>query len=335
MSTVQATWHALDDVEARAAYAALLAASPQRTPFHTLVHADAACAAFALTGEILAVGHAGEAPRVAGVVFWKKRGPFHLAIVPPLTPYGGPVCTDALDDALAGSHPLGTPTGALTIWIEALRARADAVEMHLPPAFADTRPFAWAGWRVTPRYTYAGFSDWSGTPPAYVRKMIRENRAIRTDGSLRPNGLHIHRDDTATALVAEFVTRPFQRQGRAFGFPQHALERLVRAHVAAGLARILVATKRDGSPVGAVATTVDAKAGYFWAGSADPGAGMLMLMAATAQALADAGIPVIDLVGGNLRAVSTFKRRLGFPLVASARVEVTPSRAVRLVRALR
>ncbi|MEO1077554.1 MAG: GNAT family N-acetyltransferase [Bacteroidota bacterium] len=335
MSEVRATWHGLDDASARAAYASLLAASPQRTPFHTLVHADAACRAFGLTGEILAVGLPGEAPRVAGVVFWKQRGPFRLAVVPPLTPYGGPVCAETLDDTLSGANPLGTPKGALMRWIEALRDRADFVELHLPPAFADARPFAWAGWNVTPRFTYAGASDWGGTVPPYVRKMVRENRATRTDGSPRPNGLVLQRDDSATALVADFVTRPFRRQGREFGFAEDALEQLVRAHVAGGLGRILVAAKRDGTPVGAVATTVDDLAGYFWAGSAEPGAGMLMLMAATADALADDGIPTIDLVGGNLQTVSSFKRRLGFPLVASARVEVAPSRALRLVRALR
>ncbi|MEM8600181.1 MAG: GNAT family N-acetyltransferase [Bacteroidota bacterium] len=335
MSELRATWHSLNDAEARAAYAALLAVSPQRTPFHTLTHADAACEAFGLTGEILAVGPLGEAPRVAGVAFWKKRGPFRLAVVPPLSPYGGPVCAEPLDDTLAGSHPLGTPTGALTVWIEALRARADAVTIDLPPAFADARPFVWAGWTASPRYTYAGPSDWGGYLPRYVRRMVRDHSALRADGTPRPKGIAVRRDDSCTALVAKHVHRPFERQGTTFPVATDAIEHLVRRHVEAGHARILVAETQDGTLIGAVTMLADHTSGYAWVGSAEPGPGMLLILAAAADAFAEEGIPMFDVLGANFQAISSFKRRLGFPLVASARVEVAPSRALRMLRALR
>lgn len=327
---VTVAWAPLGDPDARRGYARSVAASPQRTPFHTLAHADAACAAFGLEGEILTAAPRDAPPTVSGVVFWKRRGPFRLAVVPPLTPYGGPLCAVDLADTLAGAAPLGGPDGALSAWARAVVRRADHAALHLPPAFEDARPFAWAGWRVVTRYTYRGASDWGGAVPPYVRQMVRENRATRADGSPRPKGLSIRRDDEATALAADFVARPFRRRGGAFPVPPAAIEALIRAHVEAGLARIAVAETQDGAPVGAVATTTDDLAGYFWAGSADPGAGMLMLMADAAGALAADGVPEIDLVGANLQGVSMFKRRLGFPLVAAARAEATPSVLLRL-----
>ena len=134
--------------------------------------------------------------------------------------------------------------------------------------------------------------------------------------------------------MADFAARPFRRRGDAPPVSDDATRALVQAHVDAGLAHIDVA-EQGGTPVGAVATTADARAGHVWAGAADRGPGMLMLMAAAADALAADGVPEIDLIGANLAAVSAFKRRLGFPLVAHARAEITPSVLLRARAALR
>ncbi len=329
----------LADAAGRAAYAALVAASPQATPFHSLTHADAACSAFGLTGEIMLTRepeHGGPAA-VGGVVFWRRRGPFRLAVVPPLTPYSGPLAAAPLADALTDPAPLyetggGGPLGA---WIAAVARRADAAEFNLPPTFADARPFVWAGWRASPRYTYAGPADWGGHVPRYVRHRVRDYSATRSDGTERPGGLRVRRDDGAAALVGRSAEAPFLRSGTRPPVPAAAAEALVRAHAAAGTVRIAVVERADGTPVGAVATAVDDRSGYVWTGSAEPGPGMLLLIADTAERLVVEGTGRLDLLGANLQAVSAFKRRLGFPLVASVRVAWTRSRVLRLREALR
>lgn len=332
--------HPLGDPEARAAYTALAAGSPQATPFHSLVHADAACAAFGLTGEIVLARRAAgpsSAVAVGGVVFWRRRGPFRLAVVPPLTPYSGPLAAAPLADALAEPDPLyeaggGGPLGA---WIASVTRRADAAEFHLPPAFADSRPFVWAGWRAAPRYTYAGPAGWGGQTPRYVRHRVRDNAATRTDGTERPGGLRVRRDDGAADLVGRFAERPFLRVGERPPVPAASAAALVRAHVAAGSARVAVVERTDSTPVGAVATVVDGRCGYVWTGSAEPGPGMLLMIADMAGRLLAEGVEQIDLLGANLAAVSAFKRRLGFPLVVHYRVAWTGSRVLRLREALR
>jgi hypothetical protein len=331
----------LGDPAARAAYAVLAEASPQATPFHSLAHADAACAAFGLAGEIVLARRtadpADDGPvSVGGVVFWRRRGPFRLAVVPPLTPYSGPLAAAPLSDALAEPASLyeaggGGPLGA---WVAAVARRADAAEFNLPPAFADARPFVWAGWRAAPRYTYAGPADWGGQTPRYVRHRVRDHAATRTDGTERPGGLRVRHDDEAAALVGRFAEGPFLRAGTRPPVPAFAGEALVRAHAAAGAARIAVVERTDGRPVGAVATVVDGRTGYVWTGSAEPGPGMLLLIVDTAERLVGEGVGRIDLLGANLAAVSAFKRRLGFPLVASVRVWWTGSRVLRLRDAL-
>lgn len=315
----------LADPDARAAYAALAATSPQRTVFAGLAYADAVCSAFPLTGRLaLALGPDGRA-EVGAVLFEKRTGPFRQVVVPPLTPYTGPLL-DA-DVGLDTAERLGAFLGAVT-------ARYDAVAFHPPPAVADVRPFVWAGFRATPRYTYWGPAGLGEAPP-YVRKMVRENGPVRVDGSRRETGTETRLDPDAAADVVRAMERAFSRRGERLPVGSDRAERLVRALVAAGVARIVVADRLDGTRVGAVATATDDETGHFWTGAGDPGPSMLLMMATTTASLDASGQRAFDLVGGNIARISAFKRRFGLPLVVHYRVAWTGSRVLRLREALR
>ena len=319
------TFRPLSDGAARAAYAALYAASPQRTVFASLAYADAVCAAFPLEGRLaLALGPDGAAD-VGAVLFEKRTGPLRQAVVPPLTPHTGPL--------LAGAVGLATAE-RLAAWLGAVTARYDHVAFHLSPAVADARPFVWAGFRVTPRYTYLGPAGLDGAPP-YVRKMMRENGPRRVDGSVRETGIAVRRDDGAAADAGRFTAGAFERKGEDSPVEAGRAERLVRGVVAAGAARILVAERLDGTRVGAVATAHDDTTGHFWVGAGERGPSMLLLMAATAEGLAASGHRQFDLVGANLQSIATFKRRFGLPLVVYYRAAWTGSRLLRLREAWR
>ena len=314
----------LAEAAARDAYAALHAASPQRTAFAGLAFADAACAAFGLTGR-LALGRDAEGEVLIGAVLFEKRtGPFRQLVVPPLTPYTGPL--------LAADVGLGS-AAAVRDFLAAVARGYAAVAFHLSPAVADVRPFTWAGFTATPRYTYRGPSGLGGAPP-YVRKMVRENGPVRVDGSTRATGTATRLDPGAAADVVRAMERAFARRGEAMPVDPAGAERLVRALVAAGTARIVVA-ETEGARVGAVATLADSRTGHFWAGAGDPGPSMLLMMATTTESLAADGVEAFDLVGGNVERISTFKQRFGLPLAVHYRVSWTGSRALRLREALR
>ncbi len=314
----------LADPDARAAYAALYGASPQRTVFASLAYADAACAAFGLTGRLALSLRPDDQADIGAVLFEKRTGPFRQAVVPPLTPHTGPLLDGPV--GLATAERLGA-------WLGAVTARYDAVAFQSPPAVTDARPFAWAGFRVTPRYTYLGAAGLDAPP--YVRKMMRENGPRRADGSVREKGIAVRRDDSAAADAGRFTALAFEQKGEDAPIAADRAEALVRGVVAAGAARVLVAEQLDGTRVGAVATAHDDETGHFWVGAGERGPSMLLLMAATTESLAASGHHRFDLVGANVRSIATFKRRFGLPLVPYYRAAWTGSRLLQLREAWR
>ncbi len=313
----------LDSPEAREAYADLLSESPQRTAFATLAFADAACDAFGLTGRLALLEDAGRA-MIGAVLFEKKTGPFRQAIVPPLTPYTGPVLREPV--GLASAEALGS-------FLDALKPHFASIAFQPPPDVADVRPFTWAGFASTPRYTYWGPSGLDAAP-IYVRKMLRENGTTRVDGSRRETGTDtIDAPDAASDVIAA-MQRAFGRIDQDVPVDAARAERLVRRLAADGLAQITVAETR-GARVGAVATLADDRTGHFWTGAGDPGPSMLMMMAHASQRLAETGRTEFDLMGANIARISTFKARFGLPLTVSYRAVWTGSRVLRLREAFR
>ncbi|HEX9952344.1 MAG TPA: GNAT family N-acetyltransferase [Rubricoccaceae bacterium] len=314
----------LADAAVRDAYASLWAESPQRTVFAGLAFADAACAVFGLTGRLALGRDAAGQVAIGAVLFEKRTGPLRQIVVPPLTPYTGPIF--ARDVGIESSD-------IVRAFLAAVTEGAASVAFHLPPAVSDVRPFLWAGFDAAPRYTYWGASGLATAPP-YVRKMVRENGPVRVDGSSREAGTVTYADPSAATDVVRAMERAFARRGEPMPVDDAQAEHLVRALAEAGIARIVVAETR-GTRVGAVATLTDGQTGHFWAGAGDPGPAMLLLMATTTEALAAEGVPTFDLVGANMERISTFKQRFGLPLVVHYRVAWTGARVLRLRNALR
>ncbi|HEX8299030.1 MAG TPA: GNAT family N-acetyltransferase [Rubricoccaceae bacterium] len=314
----------LVDAAARDAYAALAAASPQRTVFAGLAFADAACAAFGLGGRI-ALGRAPDGQATIGAVLFEKRtGPLRQIVVPPLTPYTGPL--------FAGEVGIGSADTVRT-FLAAVTKGAASVAFHLSPAVADVRPFLWAGFDATPRYTYWGASGLDAAPH-YVRRRLKRYAPHRADGTVRPDGTTTARDDEAAAEVVQATADAFTRRGLPAPVDAGTAEALVRSLVAAGVARIVVA-ETDGQRVGAVATLADDRTGHFWNGAGEPGPAMMLMMAATSAGLAADGVQSFDLAGANLASIAAFKAQFGLPLAVHYRVSWTGARALRLRDALR
>ena len=310
----------LHDAAARAAYADLAAASPQRTPFAGLAFADAACAALGYTGRLALDMTDDGTAQIGAVLFEENR----RLVVPVLAPHTGPLFrTDVgLNDA-----------ARIGAFLRAVTAGMRSAAFSLAPEITDVRPFTWAGFTATLRYTYRGAAGLAGAPP-YVRKMVRENGPVRADGSVRETGTATAFEPDAARDVVAAMERAMGRAGRPMPVPAERAARLLRALVTAGVARIAVADTQ-GRRVGAVATLAGDRSGHFWIGAGDPGPSMLLMMAATTASLAADGIREFDLVGANLARVSVFKQRFGLPLVPYVHVAWTGSRALRLRDAAR
>src|SRR5690606_39008926 len=126
--------------------------------------------AFGLTPRLAAVPE-GEGFSAALPVFEKRRGPLRAAALPPLTAHVTPLLAAPLKDA--DVHARRTALDAL---LDLLAARYHQAALLLHPSLTDARPLLWAGWRVTPRYTYTldlgrlDRGDWSQTTRWRVNK---------------------------------------------------------------------------------------------------------------------------------------------------------------------
>ena len=255
----------------------------------------------------------------AAPVLRKRRGPFTAAALPPLAPVWRPVLAEP---------PAASQTHARTSPLDALLPRLDAEADQATLALADDdlRPYAWAGWTVTPRSTYrlhlsedveAGFS--SG-----VRRTIRKEAGA----------FDVVEDGALTAEAVELMVASYRRGGEPLGLDERAVAGLAGAFVAAGLARTFAA-RRGGQTEAAVVAAHDGRTAFYWIAGSAPGPAMTVLLARTLHQLQADGIAAFDFCGANTPSIAEFKRRFG-PTLAPAPIARRVSHpALRLIDRLR
>lgn len=146
----------VEEVPTRESWNDLLAGSPGGSPFHRYEFLET-CARH--TDAVLHpyVGYKGQEPIGLFPVFEARKGPFTAAFSPPpdlKVPYLGPASLNA------GKLKPGKREGRNRQFVESVLDRIDSefdprfVNVRTSPAFDDERPFIWAGYDATPRYTY-------------------------------------------------------------------------------------------------------------------------------------------------------------------------------------
>ena len=312
--------YALSDPGARSAYADLLAASPQRTPFSDLPFADAACAAFGLRGHLLLAG-AEEA--IGGLVVFEKRvGPLRAAALPPYGEFVTPVLRGPL--AAADVHRHGTALDAIAV---ALGERVHQASLRLHPSLTDARPLAWAGWRLTTAYHMeAPLSGKDGTDAwgRYTRKAVRRHAdafSVREGRERIPAVVAL----AAGSLAAKGLGHP----------PAAACTRLAEALVDAGQARAYVAAPgAGGAPEAGAVIVHDGPTAHYWMVGSEAGPAMTVLLAHAAREMRAAGCDRLHLGGANVPSVAEFKRGFGGELRPVVRARLVRGWALRLRDAL-
>ncbi|HLT47110.1 MAG TPA: GNAT family N-acetyltransferase [Rubricoccaceae bacterium] len=314
-----------DDPAARAAYARLQAVSPQATVFSGLPFADAACAAFGLTGRIALVeAPEGAVPAAGAVLFEKRRGPFRAAALPPSAEYVTPLF--AAWPSEADLHTRATAVDAL---LGLIGERFHQAAFRLHPSVTDVRPFAWAGWALTPAYQYEAPLQGGGAPEdawrRYPRRTLRRHRA---EYRVEEGAGHVA---AVVALAAASLSRKGMKAGSA-----DAVVRLAEALVTAGHARAFVARPASGGPPEAgIVAAFDAHTAYYWIVGSRPGPAMTVLVGHLAAAGRAAGCARLCFGGANVPSVAEFKRGFGAALVPYFRARIVAHPALRALDRLR
>lgn len=254
-------------------------------------------------------------------MFEKQRGPFTASALPPLCPVHTPLLARPV--AEADTHARRSPLDAL---LTGLAADVDQATFALPPSLPDLRPFTWAGWTATPRFSYhvrlggdlrAGYS---GT----TRRLVQNEAAA----------FEVVEDEAHVGAAVRLMADAYRRAGGTLGLDEAAVTRLGAAVSEAGLARTFAAL-RAGAPEAALVIATDGRTGVNWITGSAPGPAMAVLVDAVAHRLAEAGASTFDLGGANVPTIAEFKRKFGAALVPTPQVRTVTHPALRLADRLR
>lgn len=315
----------LSDASARAAYADLLDASPLRSPFTTLAFADATADAYGLDASLLLVHEedALEEKRVeAGLVlFLKSWGPFTALSLPPMTPVTGPVLR-----TLPRDSDIHWRRSALDVLLAAVAKRVDQATLVSPPGLTDVRPFLWADWTLTPRFTYhidlteAGPKTW--------------NRSSRYKFRRHADEFELREDLSFVDDAIRFTYDAYERHDDELALSRSAVLRQARRIGDAGKARAFAAV-RDGNVEAALISTHDDRTATNWIAGSIPGPAMTVLLGKAFKRLHADGFSLLDLAGANIPSIAEFKRSFGGRLVRSYRARLVTHPVLRALEAVR
>ena len=301
-SLLNARFFTFDDAAARAAYLDLWEISPQRNVFAHPLFVEAIGGAFGHPVQVAAVTNE-KGWQVAIPVFEKRRGPFKAAALPPVTPVLSPLLSELVHETEVNQR-----RSPLDVLLRGLTDTYDQVTLQLHPSITDARPFAWAGWTVTPRYTQV--ADLTvDDPVATWSKSVRYT--IRTEAER----FRVEEDQQHAEVGIELMEASYERKKKALGLPRSTLTALVRRLTQDGLVRVFAATRHGESSPEAVAIIAhDGQTAHYWIAGSKPGPAMGVLLADVVPRLKQDGITSLDFTGANVPSVAEFKRKYGTEL---------------------
>ncbi len=298
----------LSDPGVRRAWGSLLDASPDPSPFGSLDYAEAT-RAFGLRP--VAVGVEQDGTLTGGVVAYeKRRGPYRLAVVPPLTPV-----TPFLLAEVPSEPEVHGRRSVLDALIAGLDGRFHALAFRLQHGLTDVRPFTWAGYSAAPRYTYADrlgpTDDWLAGASKMVRRRVRREAG----------GFELAEAPDRLDVLGRLDAEIYARQGTSSPLDAARRDAFLRRLIDAGRARLFVLREKpSGEAVGARVVVSDGRSAAFVIAASRPGPAMTVMTHLVRERLAAEGVERLDLVGANIPSVAEFKRSFGMPLVAQFRV---------------
>lgn len=281
---------------------------PGRSPFH---RAAALSVLASHSGQRLhpLVGYKGQEPVGVFPVFSVGRPPLAAAFSPPprlKVSYLGPVLTDASGMSANGVERRRCRfVDAALSWLNE-ETNPRYVHVRTATAFADPRPFAWAGFEVTPRFTYE--VDLTPGPDALLEQFSRDARSNVRDAEAACSVREGDRGDVGR--IVEQVRRRYDEQDVDFPITASFVEDLHAALPEGAVCPYVCEV--EGSFAGGSIVLDDGERLYGWLGTVVPDVEYdvndLLHWHVIERGAAD-GRTAYDLVGANDARLSRFKAK--------------------------
>ena len=239
----------------------------------------------------------------------RKRGPFTQLGTPELSPHTGILLACAPE----GKGPTKREAdwqNACNHFIEYLSSQYDHIRITHSPELTDLRPFSWARWSLSLRYTYH-LSLANRTESELWERVERRTRTtIRKAEKLG----YIFQETNDVNLLCDQYEKLYQN--RPNPIDPNLVHRYIKSAYEAGLTHIFSVQSPNNETAAIVAFVENDDTSYAWVAGADPslnnsGAASLLYW----KYLSQCTLNRFDFVGANLPTVAFFKRGMGGDLI--------------------
>ncbi|KAB1191222.1 MULTISPECIES: GNAT family N-acetyltransferase [Haloferax] len=280
-------------------------------------------------GEMRLLGaYKGEQPVALLPTFERKNALGRVIVSPPPSmgiPYIGPVMMP--NSPKQSTYEMVNKDFSSLVMDElGVRSNRAFVRIICSPSYVDPRPFDWAGFAVSPSFTYRidvatqSLDDVQAQFSSSLRKEIRKARGF-DDIVVRDEGLE------GARLVYDDVISRYNEQDEAFGMPWEFLESVVRD--LGDNCRVYVARDPDGEYLSGMVVPFTDDVAYYWLGGARASYGGVSINNLIHWTVLEdithddslASIKSYDLVGANNERLCDYKSKFGGELVPYYTVE--------------
>lgn len=186
--------------------------------------------------------------------------------------------------------------------------------------YADPRPFAWADFELTPKFTYVlDLAD--TTPEERLRAASKSLRREVNEAREAPITVEVAPTATAARRVFEDTCERYREQGREFALEWPYVRDLTRALDERDRCRVYVARDDDGTYLGGVTVLYSNDRGYFWQGGTRSAATASVNSLLHWRIIEDIAndppresVTAYDLMGANTKRLCQYKAKFGADL---------------------
>jgi len=288
-----------------AAWDALVDRSAHATVFQSARWTSALAEAFGRRGRVLGVFRNGVL--VGGVPIYERRVAGLVMTNPPVVAGYAGALVDLPEYERAG-RAISESEQILEALVSGVRERFHYARFTHAPALVDARPFQWAGWRVTPRYTYR-------IAPRDAEEMLAsfEHNARKKIRRAEEAGLVVLRVEKTAELVSAYAAS-YRRHHSPPPVPEAVLSALADRLLREGIAHAYVVRGTDGADHAFQIQIADPRASYAWIAGTAPEhmaeGGFSLMLWRILRDTSQANV-VFDFMGANTPTIARFKRAFG------------------------
>ncbi len=291
-----------------AAWDALVERAAHATVFQSARWTSALAEAFGRRGRVLGVFRNGVL--VGGVPTYERRFAGLVMTNPPVVAGYAGALVDLPEYERAG-RAISESEQILEALVAGVRERFAYARFTHAPGLVDSRPFQWAGWRVTPRYTYRiaprGADEMLASFEHNARKKIRRAEEA---------GLVVQCVEKTSELISAYAAS-YRRHRTGPPVPEPVLAALADRLLREGIARAYVVRGADGADHAFQIQITDKRTSYAWIAGTAPEhmaeGGFSLMLWRILRDTSQANV-MFDFMGANTPTIARFKRAFGCEL---------------------